>query len=139
MKIKLLVFLGIVPVLLSACNQKSPGKAEQALNLEKVIQAPELRKMIIARIYIKPGRETDFISAAKSLVESSNKESGCEFYQLYQNPYEKTNFTVVETYKNQAAVDAHFSMTYFKEFGPKISDITSRPIEIKILDICGEK
>ena len=95
--------------------------------------------MIIAKVYIKPGSESDFISAASMMIENSNKEEGCLGYMLYQDPYEKTNFIFVESYKNQAAVDAHFATPYFKEFGTKIADMTSMPAEIKVLDIAGEK
>ena len=136
---RFLILLAIIPALLSACNPKNQGNAVKTADPVTAVQAPEYKKMILARVYIKPGKETDFIAAARSMVEESNKEPGCESYTLYQDPYEKGNFIVVETYKNQAAVDAHFSMPYFKDFGPKISDMTSKPIEIKILDICGEK
>lgn len=95
--------------------------------------------MIIAKVYIKPGSESDFIPSASTMIENSNKEEGCLGYMLYQDPYEKTNFIFIESYKNQAAVDAHFATPYFKEFGTKIADITSKPAEIKILDIAGEK
>jgi quinol monooxygenase YgiN len=95
--------------------------------------------MITARVFIKPGLEDKFISAAKMMIENSNKEEGCLGYMLYQDPYEKTNFIFVEKYKNKAAVDAHFATTYFKELGTKTADMTSRPMEIKIIDIAAEK
>jgi len=40
--------------------------------------------MIIAKVYIKPGSESDFISAASLIIESSNKEEGCLGYMLYR-------------------------------------------------------
>ena len=95
--------------------------------------------MIIAKVYIKTGSEADFISAAQEMITNSNKEEGCTGYTLYQDPYEQTNFIFVESYKNQAAVDAHFAAPYFKGFGDKIANMTSKPAEIKVLDIAGEK
>jgi quinol monooxygenase YgiN len=95
--------------------------------------------MITAKVFIKPGSETDFLSAAKIMIENSNKEEGCLGYMLYQDPFEKTNFIFVERYKNQAAIDVHFGTPYFKEFGTKTADMTVRPMEIKIFDIAGEK
>lgn len=119
-----------------ACKPKTPAPQLQP---EVSVLSSDFQKMITARVYIKPGSESDFLSAAQVMVINSNKEEGCLGYMLYQDPFEKTNFIFVERYKNQAAIDVHFSTPYFKEFGAKIADKTSKPIEIKIFDIAGEK
>ena len=54
---------------------------------------------------------------------------------LYQNPYDQTQLIFVEEWKDQAAIDAHFAMPYFKAFGPKTSDWRSQPTEVKIFDV----
>jgi quinol monooxygenase YgiN len=69
------------------------------------------------------------------MTDSTLKEPGCTGYQLYQNPYDKTSFLVFETYKNQAAIEAHFAASYFKAFGDKIGPLTSKPNEIVIYDV----
>ena len=119
-----------------SCKPKAPEQTEQVAD---AVQTTEFQKMITARVFIKPGKEADFISAARMMIENSNKEPGCRGYMLYQDPYEKTNFIFVERYVNQAAIDFHFGTSYFKEFGALISDMTSNPMEIKIYDIAGEK
>jgi quinol monooxygenase YgiN len=135
MKKNLILILTIISGITISCNPKAPT-AQQS---ETAIQTPDYQKMIIARVYIKSGSEEEFITAAKTIIESSNKEDGCLSYMLYQDPYEKTNFIFVEKYKNQAAIDFHFATEYFKEFGTTIADITSKPAEIKIIDIAAEK
>ena len=136
MKTKILIVSILLFVAGVSCKQKAAAPAEQP---ESAVQAADYQKMIIARVYVKPGRESDFISAAQVMIENSNKEEGCMGYMLYQDPYEKTNLIFVERYKNQAAVDAHFATSYFKEFGTITGDMTTKPAEIKILDIAGEK
>jgi quinol monooxygenase YgiN len=135
MKIKIAILFAVLIGIACTNNSKSSDK----LQTGTAVQAPDYQKMIIAKVFIKPGLEDGFISAAKMMIENSNKEEGCLGYLLYQDPYEKTNFIFVEKYKNQAAVDAHFATSYFKEFGTKIADMTSLPMEIKIIDIAGEK
>lgn len=125
----LLIFIG------SACKPKEPKSEIQP----QVSALADSQKIITAKVFIKPGREADFISAAQVMITNSNKEEGCTGYMLYQDPYERTNFIFIETYKNQAAIDAHFATPNFKEFGPKIADMTSKPGEIKILDIAGKR
>jgi len=136
MKTKILFLYAILVIIGVSCKSKP---AEISSQSEITAQSTDSKKMILAKVYIKSGKESDFIESARIMIENSNKEEGCLGYMLYQDPYEKTNFIFVETYKNQAAVDAHFAAAYFKEFGPRIADLTSKATEIKILDIAGEK
>jgi quinol monooxygenase YgiN len=136
MKTKILIFSVLFIVIGYACKPKAPAVPQQP---EVSLQTTDFQKMITAKVFIKEGKESDFISAAQVIIENTRKEEGCLGYSLYQDPLEKTNFIFVETYKNQAAIDAHFAAPYFKEFGTKTADMTARPVEIKILDIAGEK
>jgi quinol monooxygenase YgiN len=136
MKTRILILSVLFSVIGMSCK---PRTTEPTSRPETAIQPNDFKKMILAKVYIKPGSESDFINVAQTMIENSNKEEGCLGYMLYQDPYEKTNFIFVESYRNQAAVDAHFVTSYFKDFGGKIADLTSKPSEIKILDIAGEK
>jgi quinol monooxygenase YgiN len=136
MKTKILFLSVVIVVFAVSCKPKTTPQVTQP---EIAVQPPDFKKMITAKVYIKPGREADFIEAAKTIIEKSNSEEGCTFYQLYQDPYKKTNFMFVESYKNQAAVDFHFATPYFTEFGTKIADMISQPAEIKVIDVAGEK
>lgn len=136
MKTKILILSVLFIVIGYACKPKAPAVPQQP---EVSVQTTDFQKMITAKVFIKEGKESDFISAAQVIIENTRKEEGCLGYSLYQDPLEKTNFIFVETYKNQAAIDAHFAAPYFKEFGTKTADMTARPVEIKILDIAGEK
>jgi quinol monooxygenase YgiN len=136
MRTKILILSLLLSLSGMSCKQKTPVSAAQP---EAIAQAPDYQKMITAKVFIKSGKEADFISEAQVMIENSNKEEGCRGYMLYQDPFEKTNFIFVERYINQAAIDVHFATPYFKEFGTKTADMTSKPAEIKILDIAGEK
>ncbi|HOW09037.1 MAG TPA: putative quinol monooxygenase [Bacteroidales bacterium] len=136
MKTKVILLTALISLIGISCRQTVPATPAQP---ETAAQPVDYQKMITARVYVKPGKEADFISAAKMMIENSNKEEGCLGYMLYQDPYESTNFIFVEKYKNQAAIDAHFASPYFKEFGNVSSEMTSKPMEIKIYDLAGEK
>ena len=136
MKTKAILFTILIALAVFSCRQNTTVPASQS---ETVVQPADTPKMITAKVYIKQGSEEKFIAAAKLMIENSNKEEGCLGYMLYQDPYDGTNFIFVEKYKSQAAIDAHFAAPYFKDFGDIISDMTSKPMEIKIYDIAGEK
>jgi quinol monooxygenase YgiN len=133
MKTRLFLPFVLLTLSIVACAPKNPAP------VEVVTEAPEAdsvtKKIITARVYIKPENVSDFIVAASPLIDSSNAEPGCESYMLYQNPYDKTKFIFVEVWKDQIAIDNHFSMSYFKAFGPKVSTWISQPTELKIFDV----
>jgi quinol monooxygenase YgiN len=87
---------------------------------------------------VKPEKVKDFTEAAKDIIAKSNTESGCIYYQLFQDPYDNTKFVFVEEYTNQAAVDAHFASEYFKAFGPKLGDLIIGAPEIKVITVAKE-
>ena len=138
MKVKLLVLLVSLAILSGSCGNKKPGESVKVPETLTAAPAVDSKMMIVAKLSVKPEKAKDFIEAAREMIEKSNKESGCSFYQLYQDPYDNSKFVFVEEYKNQAAVDAHFATDYFKAFGPKIGDLIIGPPEIKIVSIAKE-
>jgi quinol monooxygenase YgiN len=120
-----------------ACNQKPVQTPEEP----EAVAAPvvEKEKMIIARVFIKPGLEETFIQEAKWIIDHTHNEEGCLEYTLYQDPVNKSNFFFFERYKDQAAIDVHFGAPYFKEFGEKAGAWIREPTEIKIYDITENK
>jgi quinol monooxygenase YgiN len=138
MKYGIAFLLICLPVFGMSCKQK-PAPVQPQAEATSNTKAPDYQKIIQAKVFIKEGNEAAFIEAAKTIIENSNKEEGCLYYQLFQSPYEKTNFIFVERYRNQAAIDFHFGTQYFKEFGEKIGNLTTKPTEIVIYDVAGEK
>jgi len=137
MKTRLFLLSVCVMPFLFACQPKPAPASKTTADTTAVAKTPEYSKMIIAKVFIKPGKENEFIRQARIMIDSTHKEAGNESYQLYQDPYEKTNFVFVETYKNQAAVEAHFASSYFKKFGPLTKDLVAKDSEVKIYDIAG--
>ena len=139
MKLKLFFLSLILVTMAISCGKKKPA---EAISESETVMSPapvtESKMMIIANLVIKPEKVKDFTDAAKEIIELSNKEAGCRFYQLYQNPYDNSKFVFVEEYTNQAAVDAHFATEHFKAFGPKIGDMIVGAPEIKIITVGKE-
>jgi quinol monooxygenase YgiN len=130
MKIRNLFFIVSVSALVAGCSANKQAAVNQSVENPKM--------MIIAKVSVKPDKTRDFIVAAKEIIEKSNKEAGCSFYQLYQDPYDNAKFVFVEEYRNQAAVDAHFATEHFKGFGAKIGDLVAGPPDIKIITVAAE-
>jgi quinol monooxygenase YgiN len=133
MKTKSALALLIIVLLTAACE---PKKQQPAEPVAATPVADTLgKKIITARVYVKAEKVADFLQAARFIIDSSQAEAGCESYNLYQNPYDKTSLIFVEVWKDQVAIDNHFSMSYFKAFGPKTKDWLLKPTELKIFDV----
>jgi quinol monooxygenase YgiN len=133
MKTKIALSLLVVLFVFTACEPKKQQPAEPVAATP--VTDTLTKKIITARIYVKADKVADFLEAAKFIIDSSQAEAGCESYNLYQSPYDKTKLIFVEVWKDQVAIDNHFSMSYFKAFGPKTKDWLLQPTELKIFDV----
>jgi quinol monooxygenase YgiN len=138
MKVKLFVLLFSITVIFNSCGNKKSTDAVQVAGTLTTMPVADNKMMITAKVSLKPEKVKDFIEAAKEMIEKSNMEAGCTFYQLFQDPYDNSKFIFVEEYKNQAAVDAHFATDYFSAFGTKIGDLVAAPADIKIISVASE-
>ena len=136
MKNTLLLLSFCIIACLGSCGKQKTVESPAADSTAVVNEVTQ--KIIHAHVFVKPEKVAEFIDAAKSMVDSSNMEPGCESYQLYQNPYDNTQFIFVEVWKDQAAIDAHFAMPYFTAFGPKSADWMAKPAEIKIISVAAD-
>eukprot|EP01129_Flabellula_baltica_P007208 TRINITY_DN277_c0_g1_i1.p1 TRINITY_DN277_c0_g1~~TRINITY_DN277_c0_g1_i1.p1 ORF type:complete len:111 (-),score=29.31 TRINITY_DN277_c0_g1_i1:64-396(-) len=69
---------------------------------------------IIATGTIPEGKLQDAKNFCSALIENTVEEQDCLQYEVFISP-DNTQFTVIETYKNQAAFDLH--MERLKESG----------------------
>ncbi len=138
MKVKSLVLFFFLVLIFTNCGNKNTAVVSPVVADTLKAVVPVYGMMIVAKVSVKPDKVKAFSEAAKEMIEKSNQEPGCRFYQLYQDPYDNSKFVFVEQYDNQAAVDAHFASDYFKGFGPKITDLVVEPSKIKIISVAKE-
>ena len=91
-----------------------------------------MKKVINARIMVKPEAIEKFISLAKTMVENSNAEQGCLTYKLYQEVGSPHSFIFYEIYENQDAVNIHNSSGHFKTFIEQMSELTSDKSQVDV-------
>jgi quinol monooxygenase YgiN len=137
MKTTLISFSVVLLAMIFSCGKQ---KSVETPAVDSTAIAPEItQKIIHAKVFLKPERVAGFIEAARAMVDSSNMEQGCESYQLFQNPYDNTQFIFVEVWKDQQAIDAHFNMSYFKAWGPRTQDWMAKPTELKIFTVRADQ
>ena len=64
---------------------------------------------VIAHFRAQPGRGADLKHVLVGLVEPTRKEAGCIGYELLENLEDTREFTFVEEWQGESALEAHFS------------------------------
>lgn len=131
-----LILICLVSLLISCGKQKTANAPVADTNM--VVNECSQR-IIHATLFLKPEKVDEFKQAVKSIIDSSNMEPGCIRYELFQNPFDETNFIFVEVWKDQAAIEAHFKMPYFIAWGPKTADWYAKPTELAIFNATAQE
>jgi quinol monooxygenase YgiN len=91
-----------------------------------------MKKVINARITVKPEAIEQFLSYANLIVLASNLEKGCLVYNLYQEVGNPAGFIFYEEYVDQDAVEFHNSTNHFKTFIGQIGDLLAEAPQIEV-------
>ena len=75
----------------------------------------------LARMQVKPGKEADFEALAKELTEQVKAhEPGCGGYEFFRLPETERGYAVYESFKNEAAEEAHRDTPHFHKLAPPL-------------------
>jgi len=125
--------LGIIAIaaatlaLMSCTGSKSEPKETQETS---TVAAKPAKKVIVARLKVKPGQEQAFIDVAAKLVEATHQEPGNLFYNLYQSPLNPVEFIFYEEYKDEAAFKTHSESAAFAAFAEGIKDLADGALQV---------
>ena len=86
---------------------------------------------VVAHIIAKP----DTIDATRelllSLIDPTRAEDGCVTYELMQNTSDPTDFTFVEEWTSNEALDAHLATDHLKMAGVRGASLFAVPPDIR--------
>lgn len=101
------------------------------MNDEKIV--------LVARLKVKDDAVEEAKNLALGIVADSRTEEGCINYDVHQAIDDETVFIWHETWKDKAALDAHFEFPYFKEFFEKAGKIAAEEPQITLTKMISEK
>lgn len=90
---------------------------------------------VVAKIEALPGKADEVRSILSELVELTHKEPGCITYELWQNKSDPTDFTFVEEWESDAALDAHAASPHLKVTSVKLHDLVQSPADVRRYDL----
>ncbi len=86
---------------------------------------------VIARVKARPDKVNELRSVLSSLVEPTCKEPGCLSYKLLQNNEDPTDFTLVEEWQSNTALESHFATKHFKDAVAELPNLVEAEPDIR--------
>lgn len=86
---------------------------------------------VVARIPAKPDQVEAVRDVLKGLIGPTRRESGCIKYELLQNNADQTDFTFVEEWESDAALDAHLQTAHVQAALAKFNDLLEGAADIR--------
>lgn len=86
---------------------------------------------VIARLIAKPNRVSETLEALKALVEPTRAEDGCILYELAQNNDDPTDFTFVEEWTSDAALDSHLESDHIRKLQSESDELLAAPPDVR--------
>ena len=86
---------------------------------------------VVARINAFPHGVNEVSSILKSLIEPTRKEAGCITYELWQNRADATDFTFVEEWESDAALDAHAASQHLKDAAVRLDGLIKQAPDVR--------
>jgi quinol monooxygenase YgiN len=94
---------------------------------------------IVARVVARPDSVDRVRSILIDLVEPTLNESGCITYELLQNRTDATDFTFVEEWESDAAIDAHLATKHIRDALTKLPGLVSGEPDIRRYSVVKKK
>jgi quinol monooxygenase YgiN len=92
----------------------------------------EVKRMrVVARITALPDQVNKVRTILSELIEPTRGEAGCISYELLQNNSDPTDFTFVEEWESQSALDAHLGSAHVQKAIAATEKLLAMPPDIR--------
>jgi quinol monooxygenase YgiN len=88
---------------------------------------------VVARITAKPDKVSELRTILSSLIEPTQKEKGCIRYEMLENRSDPTDFTFVEEWSDDLALETHLNS--LQSSLPKVMEFVAEPPEIRTYSV----
>lgn len=86
---------------------------------------------VVARVVALPDKVEQIKALALGLIEPTRREPGCIKYELLQNQSDPTDFTFVEEWESDGALDAHLKTSHFLDAAGKLDGLVAAEPDIR--------
>ena len=68
--------------------------------------------VVVATVQVLPGRADELVERFRAVIEGTHGEEGCLTYALHRDKADPNRFVIVERWRSQEDLDAHFSQPH---------------------------
>ncbi len=86
---------------------------------------------VIARLVARAGKEDALRSVLIGLIAPTRKESGCIMYEMLQNKENSREFTFLEEWQDDAALEVHFATDHIRNALAKLPDLLAEELDLR--------
>lgn len=86
---------------------------------------------VVAHLTSKPETIDETRAALEALIEPTRSEPGCIYYELMQNNDDPTDFTFVEEWESDEALDAHLASMHLQAFKARAAELLAAEPDIR--------
>lgn len=86
---------------------------------------------VVARVKALPDKVDATRLILLALIDPTRKESGCISYEMLQNKAEPTDFTFVEEWESDKALDSHIASKHLGEAVSKLTGLLAEAPDIR--------
>ena len=86
---------------------------------------------VIARIKARPEKIGEMRALLGSLVGPTRAERGCLRYELLHNLTDESDFTFVEEWRDDTALESHFNTEHVKGGLAKFQELAAEPMDLR--------
>jgi len=91
--------------------------------------------VIMGQGKVKPEARADMLAAAQRMSELSMAEDGCLDYRFWLSATDPNLVLLLEQWRDQAAIDAHFATPHLAEFGAAMGSALDGEFDLKRLEV----
>lgn len=92
---------------------------------------------VIVRLRAQPGKEADLKQVLVGLIEPTREENGCIGYELLENLEDPREFTFVEEWEGESALEAHFSTDHIAGAVQLFPDLLAQERDLRKYHLVG--
>ncbi|MBD2678218.1 MULTISPECIES: putative quinol monooxygenase [Nostoc] len=86
---------------------------------------------VVARVIALPNKVEELKAVLLELIEPTRQEPGAIKYELLQNQYDPTDFTFVEEWTSNEALNTHMDSPHFQAAAAKIEGLVATTPDIR--------
>ncbi|HMM03023.1 MAG: putative quinol monooxygenase [Dysgonomonas sp.] len=132
-KIVFTVLFGLLCIV--SCSKKAETAQDDTIIIKTGMDTEERtgdELKIAAIMTVKPEAIKDMLPIFQAVVQGSQEEDGCIFYNVHQDINDSTRFIILEEWESQAAIDLHGKTDHFKTYQEASKNLIEKKEVIKM-------